>query len=237
MRVALAVLSCIALLAAFVSAEAHEEAPELQVLTTFPDNPFNIVKNGQANRVVFSIKTPPSTDRALVIESLTGAFLDPAREDGHKKRVLRNMTTARFKETALLQQGQQRQVPYDFFSEFKPQKLDVEFRAVVVDQSSSNKYNVPLYRGSVVVEEPTQSFFDPQLLSIYAMGLALLALVGYFVYEKYGASKLRSWRAAAPKRKDGVKSASQPVGQDKGYDEEWIPKQHQLRPRKPRGRK
>ncbi|WFD18469.1 hypothetical protein MCAP1_000672 [Malassezia caprae] len=246
MRLGLAVLSFVAVLVALVRAEAHEDAPELNVLTTFPDNPFNIVKNGQANRVVFSIKTPPSTDRALTIESLTGAFLDPAREDGHKKRVLRNMTTTRLKDAHLLTQGQTRQVPFDFFSEFKPQKLDVEFRAMVVDQSSSNKYNVPLYRGSVTVEEPPQSLFDLQLLSVYAMGVALVVLIGYILFDKYGVALKRSWSKPGQKRKETAQPAAQPLGKNgKSYDEDWIvridthtqPKQHNLRPRKPRGRK
>lgn len=225
-------LSFIAVLVALVRAEAHEDAPELNVLTTFPNNPFNsaytlhsqtVVKNGQANRVVFSIKTPQSTDRALTIESLTGAFLDPSREDGHKKRVLRNMTTTRLKDAHLLTQGQSRQVPFDFFSEFKPQKLDVEFRALVVDQSSSNKYNVPLYRGSVTVEEPPQSLFDLQLLSVYATGLALVILIGYILFEKYGASLKRSWKTPASKHKETAKPLAQPLGKNgKSYDEDWI---------------
>lgn len=41
MRVGLAVLSFVVVLVALVRADAHEDAPELNVLTTFPDNPFN----------------------------------------------------------------------------------------------------------------------------------------------------------------------------------------------------
>lgn len=41
MRVGFFVLSLVAVLVSLVRAEAHEDAPELNVLTTFPDNPFN----------------------------------------------------------------------------------------------------------------------------------------------------------------------------------------------------
>lgn len=51
MHCILVLLSFFLGLLALVRAEAHEEAPELNVITTFPNNPFNIVKNGQSTRV------------------------------------------------------------------------------------------------------------------------------------------------------------------------------------------
>lgn len=72
-------------------AAAGDEAPELNVITTFPDNPFSLVQNGRPNRVVFSFSHPPGADRALVLEEITGAFLNPAKHDGQRGRVLRNV--------------------------------------------------------------------------------------------------------------------------------------------------
>lgn len=201
-----------------------------------------VVKNGQANRVVFTITTPRGTDRALAIESVTGAFLDPARPEGHKRHVLRNMTTTKLRDVTVHQpNGQPLQLPYNFFSEFKPQKLDVEFRASVIDQSSSAKYNMQLYRGSVVVEEPKQSLFDLQLLSVYAIMLAFTGGVAYMLYQMYLEPLVRS---KAAKRKEAkhatpkvpVTAATGKNG--KSYDEDWIPEQsssRNLRPRKQRG--
>lgn len=54
-----------------------------------------MVQNGQANRVVFSIAKPFGMDRVLTLESVSGAFLDPKKEDGKKGRVLRNVRAVR----------------------------------------------------------------------------------------------------------------------------------------------
>lgn len=59
--------------------------------------------------------------------------------------------------------GQPMQVPYDFYPEFKPQKLGVEFRAKVRDQQTSKMYNLEMYRGSLTVEEPPAQWLDLQM--------------------------------------------------------------------------
>lgn len=71
-----------------------DETPELNVVTTFPDNPFSLVQNGRSNRVVFSIANAPGSDRALVLEEVTGAFLNPNKQNGQRGRVLRNVCLA-----------------------------------------------------------------------------------------------------------------------------------------------
>lgn len=137
--------------------------------------------------------------------------------------------------------GQPLQVPFDFWSEFRPQQLDVEFRFNVRDQSESKTYNVLAYRGSVTVEEPPQSLFDLQLcvfansLSVYAVIAAFAAGVLYIVYKAYVPER-------TPTRRAPRQSAPAPKIQDKGkgkntsYDENWIP-QETLRTRKQRARK
>lgn len=55
------------------------------------DPPFAVVKNGQANTVVFAITNPPKEDRLLTLQSVTGAFLNPKKLDGQRGRVLRNV--------------------------------------------------------------------------------------------------------------------------------------------------
>ena len=183
MHCILVLLSFFLGLLALVRAEAHEEAPELNVITTFPNNPFNIVKNGQSTRVVFTFTQPRGVERAIAVNSLTGAFLDPARKDGERKRIMRNMTNRILHDDPLVQftNGKPLQLPYDIHSEFKPQKLDIELRATVTDKSSLNKYNVLLYRGSVTVEEPPQSLWDLELLSVYLFLAGLVGAVAYYV--------------------------------------------------------
>lgn len=58
--------------------------------------------------------------------------------------------------------GKPLQVPYDFYPEFKPQELGVEFRLIVNDQQTGKKHNLHAYTGTVTVVEPAKSWFDLQ---------------------------------------------------------------------------
>lgn len=76
-----------------VAAQA-DDTPELTIQTTFPNDAFSRVSNGQANRVVFTISPPrsgPDSDRILTLESITGAFLNRQKE-GKKGFVMRNVS-------------------------------------------------------------------------------------------------------------------------------------------------
>lgn len=239
MHCILVLLSFFLGLLALVRAEAHEEAPELNVITTFPNNPFNIVKNGQSTRVVFTFTQPRGVERAIAVNSLTGAFLDPARKDGERKRIMRNMTNRILHDDPLVQftNGKPLQLPYDIHSEFKPQKLDIELRATVTDKSSLNKYNVLLYRGSVTVEEPPQSLWDLELLSVYLFLAGLVCAVAYYVYVSYIQPALRAnLSTSSSKRKDKTPA---PVANKDGktYDESWIPEEAISQQQRPRARK
>ncbi|AXA51149.1 uncharacterized protein MRET_2887 [Malassezia restricta] len=239
MHCILVLLSFFLGLLALVRAEAHEEAPELNVITTFPNNPFNIVKNGQSTRVVFTFTQPRGVERAIAVNSLTGAFLDPARKDGERKRIMRNMTNRILHDDPLVQftNGKPLQLPYDIHSEFKPQKLDIELRATVTDKSSLNKYNVLLYRGSVTVEEPPQSLWDLELLSVYLFLAGLVGAVAYYVYVSYIQPTLRAnISTSSSKRKDKTPA---PVANKDGktYDESWIPEEAISQQQRPRARK
>lgn len=239
MHCTLVLLSFFLGLLTLVKAEAHEEAPELNVITTFPNNPFNIVKNGQSTRVVFTFTQPRGVERAIAVNSLTGAFLDPARKDGERKRILRNMTNRILHDDPLVQftNGKPLQLPYDIHSEFKPQKLDIELRATVTDKSSLNKYNLLLYRGSVTVEEPPQSLWDLELLSVYLILAGLAGAVAYYVYLSYIQPALRAnLSTSSSKRKE--KAPAPVVNKDgKTYDESWIPEEAISQQQRPRARK
>lgn len=240
MHCALLLLSFFLGLLTLVRAEAHEEAPELNVITTFPSNPFNIVKNGQSTRVVFTFTQPRGVERAVAVNSLTGAFLDPARKDGDRKRVLRNMTNRVLHEDPLVQftNGKPLQLPYDIHSEFKPQKLDIELRATVTDKSSLNKYNVLLYRGSVTVEEPPQSLWDLELLSVYLFLVGLVGAAAYYVCRSFIYPAFRANLSTSSSSKRQEKSPASVANKDgKTYDESWIPEEVINQQQRPRARK
>ncbi|KAJ9479134.1 hypothetical protein PHBOTO_002621 [Pseudozyma hubeiensis] len=215
--------------ATLVAAQAHD-TPELNIVTTFPNNPGSIVKNGQANTVVFSIIDAPKekdADRRLLnLVSITGAFLNPNKVDGQRGRVLRNMTTTSFKSPRPLRTifGRPPHIPFDFVPEFKPQELEVEFSLLVNDEQTSKKHRIHAYRGKVQVVEPPKNWFDLQLISVYIIAIAAIVGVVYFVYTSYVIAEEKN--AAGPKKFE--KPA--PV-QQSGVQDEWIPGQH-LRSRK-----
>ena len=152
---------------------------------------------------------------------------------------MRNMTNRILHDDPLVQftNGKPLQLPYDIHSEFKPQKLDIELRATVTDKSSLNKYNVLLYRGSVTVEEPPQSLWDLELLSVYLFLAGLVGAVAYYVYLSYIQPALRAnLSTSSSKRKD---KAPAPVANKDGktYDESWIPEEAISQQQRPRARK
>ena len=152
---------------------------------------------------------------------------------------MRNMTNRILHDDPLVQftNGKPLQLPYDIHSEFKPQKLDIELRATVTDKSSLNKYNVLLYRGSVTVEEPPQSLWDLELLSVYLFLAGLVGAVAYYVYVSYIQPALRAnLSTSSSKRKDKTPA---PVANKDGktYDESWIPEEAISQQQRPRARK
>lgn len=166
MRLGAICAAVLGLLGAAASAGAQvDDTPVLNVVTTFPGNEFHVVKNGQANRVVFAMTHPPGTERVLSLESVHGAFLHPGKQDGQRGRVVRNMTTLALPRARPIRAvgGQPVQQAFDFYSEFKPQPLDVEFRLGVRDGQTSRPYVLSVYRGAVTVVEPPTNWLDPQV--------------------------------------------------------------------------
>ncbi|CAO1634412.1 unnamed protein product [Parajaminaea phylloscopi] len=238
MRFLTLLVAIVAIFPAIALAQA-DDTPELKVTTTFPNNPLSLVKNGQANRVVFSIANPRSADRVLSLTGVTGAWLNSKKQDGQRGRVLRNMTVTTFKKEMSLKtlSGRPLEVPFDFYPEFKPQNMDVEFRLLLKDGQTSKKHNVVAYQGSVTVIEPAKSWFDIQTWSIYLFGLALLGGAAFWAKEQYlpsgpAAKKRTSANLGASSRTSAGKPASSPstpsglAPSSQGYDEDWIPAGH-----------
>lgn len=207
---------------------------DLKVTTTFPGNPLSLVKNGQANRVVFQIQNPPSQDRVLSLTGITGAWLNPKKEDGQRGRVVRNMTTTPYKSLALRSVGgRPLEVPFDFYPEFKPQSFGVEFRLLINDGQTSKKYNIQAYQGTVTVIEPPKNWLDPQLWSVYLILVGLLAGAGYFAKQYFAPAPTtkKGGAAGGAKPRGGVAKPAAVASSAKGYDESWIP-EHHLKARK-----
>lgn len=180
---------------------------------------YSVVKNGQANTVVFSITNPLKEDRLLTLQSVTGAFLNPKKTDGQRGRVLRNMTTSAFKSRPLRSVGGRPvQIPYNFVPEFKPQELSVEFSLLVNDEQTGKKHRIHAYRGQVQVVEPPKNWFDLQLISVYLISLATIAGLGYIGYSVYLKPEVKE--VSGTKKK--FEKPAPPVAQQSGVQDEWI---------------
>ncbi|PWN35531.1 uncharacterized protein FA14DRAFT_160634 [Meira miltonrushii] len=230
---------CALSLTTLIQAQSND-TPDVNVQTTFPNNAFNRVSNGQANRVVFTLTQPKSgadSDRILTLESITGAFLNRDRQ-GKKGYVMRNMTSTKFKSLPLKPtNGQPLQVPFDFYPEFKPQEVGVEFRILVKDGQTSKVHNLHAYTGSVSVVEPAKSWFDVQLLSLYALLAAVVGTAVYWASKNYpGSNSINKRKQRASTAKANAASGSsvgtkgqkvEPVSaSSSAYDEDWIPAHH-----------
>ncbi|PWN44344.1 hypothetical protein IE81DRAFT_321501 [Ceraceosorus guamensis] len=217
-----------------------DDTPELNVITVFPNNPFNIAKNGQANRVVFNVGT--KEDRALKLEGITGAFLNTKKKtEGQKGYVLRNLTITPIKDLPITTGlGKPLQVPFDFSPEFKPQDLGIEFRLIVRDEQTGKKHNVRVYTGNVTVVEP-ERVWDLQLISVYFFLGAVVLTVIYWASKSYPGSRSLSKRQkrsaetkkAAAKSGSGSSSATAAAfgksSANSAVDDEWIPEAHRRR--------
>ncbi|PKI83009.1 hypothetical protein MVES_002777 [Malassezia vespertilionis] len=198
---------------------AGAEVPELEVAVTYPDSPSSLVSNGMLNRVVFSVVEVNEAGRNAVIESITGAFLNPSKKDGHKSRVLRNMTTARVQRLSLANQGEPMQIPYDFYSEVKPEEVEIEFRFNLED-ADAKKHNVLVHQGMVTVVEPKHSLLDIELLLVFILIASVVGGIIYLIYPSVIVPLLK--RNNYLPRKD---FRPKPVARSSGADniEEWLP--------------
>lgn len=168
----------------------------------------------------------------MSLTGITGAWLNPKKQDGERGRVVRNMTTTPYKALSLRSVGgRPLEVPFDFYPEFKPQTFGVEFRLIINDGQTSKKYNVQAYQGNVTVIEPPKNWLDPQLWSVYLIFAGLLAAAGYAAKQYLApAPQQKSKKSGAGGARGGAAKpaavASSSSSSSKAYDEDWIPEHH-----------
>lgn len=140
-------------------------------------------------------------------------------------------TTARY--NLVLPVGKPVQIPYNFYSEVKPQDLGFTVFVEYSDASEIQKtvHRVIGYDGTVTVKEPQGSWFDLQLLILYPIVLALIALPLYLIYTSFIGPKFFP-ASAASKRKKRTQSTSvvakspTPRPSTPSDPNEWIPEHH-----------
>ncbi|KAG1785698.1 uncharacterized protein HD556DRAFT_1420643 [Suillus plorans] len=199
------------LMALGVSASLDD--PEIVIETTFPEsNPFGHVVNGERNQILLLVEN--KSDKNVTLQSVAGSF-----HHSETGTLIKNTSSLAY-DIPLLE-GSKLQIPYSFYSEFKPGdlRLNIWLEHTVDD----DKYRVTAYDSVVTIVEPEPSWLDLKLFSTYLIVFAAFAGVTYTAYNAYVPSQ-------KPKRKRPTQ-VSAPIGPvtasgSSGYQEEWIPEHH-----------
>ncbi|KAG6909953.1 hypothetical protein DXG01_014222 [Tephrocybe rancida] len=207
-------LTAIAAFALSVSTAAAEETgPAIAVTATFSEaNPFGHVVNGEKNSLLLSVEN--KSGRNLTLVNVAGSVSHP--ETG---RLVKNLTATKYGIT--MPEGVKLEVPYVFYSEFKPG--DIRLNVWLEHSADGETYRVSAYDSVVTIVEPELSILDLKLISTYLMVAALFGGLGYLTYLNLVPQP--------KKKKNAAPSVSAPVGTVTatgagGYQEEWIPEHH-----------
>ncbi|KAH9940989.1 hypothetical protein B0H21DRAFT_570609 [Amylocystis lapponica] len=189
------------------------EEPQVLAVASFPEaNAFGQVVNGERNKLFLTVEN--NSDRNITITNIAGSFHHP------DSNALVKNTSALAYGTVLLE-GAKLQLPYTFYSEFKPG--DLRLNLWVEHNTDGETYRVTAYDSVVTIVEPEMSWFDLKMWSTYLVVSALLGGLGYYAYLTFAPQPKRKTRPAP--------SVSAPVGTVTatgagGYQEEWIPAHH-----------
>jgi len=190
--------------------------PEIVIQASFPEqNPFGHIVNGERNQIYLLVEN--KSDQNVTLNSVGGSFHHP--DSG---ALLKNISSLTY--GSLLLENSKLQIPYTFYSEFKPGDLHLN---IWLEHSVDDvKYRVTAFDSVVTIVEPESSWFDFKLISTYLIVAAFLGGVSYFIYLTYFPAKKakKSKRSrpeiSAPTSKVTVTSSGA------RYEEEWIPEHH-----------
>jgi len=210
----------VTLASAFVlfSASAAEDPvePDVFATATFPEsNPFGHIMNGEQNSLLLNIENKSGQNITLV--NAAGSV-----HHTETSQLVKNLTTTKY--GLFLPEGVNIELPYAFYSEFKPG--DIRLNVWLEHTIDGQNYRVTAYDSVVTIVEPEKSIFDIKLLSTYLIVTVIFGGLSYLTYLNFvpQSRKLRSKKVTAP-------SVSSPVGPvtatgASGYQEEWIPEHH-----------
>ncbi|GAA5919421.1 hypothetical protein JCM6882_006018 [Rhodosporidiobolus microsporus] len=188
-------------------------------------NPFARVTNGVSTNLL-QLRFQNHDSSEVQLTGVRGEF----REAGGKERVLRKTSALPLRQP--VPAGQKSPlIPYRFASENKVGEVGLRVFVDYLD-GSKKKQSVLAYDDVVNVVEPPTSWFDLELLSVYAILLALFSGAGYLAYTTF----LASAPTPSSKRSSGGKSTAVVATSDvidggmaeaeKKLDESWIPEHH-----------
>lgn len=207
-------------------ADERQTVPlKLGIDVEFPDSLFApvTVVNGKTMRAVVTITNKEAED-AFSVDYIGGAVWQP--DFGI---LIKNLTA--FKYGTRIAAGDKRDLEFSFTEDLMPGEMGLHLAAVVA-AADGTSYNVLAYNSTVVFTDPEHSFFDPQLLFLYAFLAALFSAIAYFIYTSWIQALLpqskRTRRSTAAGRRPPAAAPSERSlrSDNKGYIEDWIPAHH-----------
>ncbi|GAA5895466.1 hypothetical protein JCM8208_005242 [Rhodotorula glutinis] len=214
-------------------------ASDVEALIKFPDtNAFSVIHNGAPTNLLH-VRVHNHGNEPVTVTRIRGQF----REAHGRERALRNTTVMPL--GLPVGPGQKSPLlPYKFFSENK--QGDVGLR-VWVDYLDNTRrtHSVLGYDSTVTVVEPKGSWFDLELLFLYALLGSAFSGLAYLVYQSYLAPVVAPSSSAptksgggGPRRPQAVTAKSSTIvdntdGTRTKVDDEWVP-EHHLRTRRAR---
>ncbi|KAI0514416.1 hypothetical protein F5B22DRAFT_240008 [Xylaria bambusicola] len=217
---------------------AAEAELNAEIVATFPEADIFGVKlvNGRPTKAVIDITN--NEPEPIQVAFLGGQLMKPevlSDDTPVYTAVLRNLSTVQYQAT--IPAGEKQSLPYSFVLDMQPQ--DVRLHLIGVIMGSTNKiFSVGIYDEVVSIVEAPTSFFDPQIIFLYLFLTGAFAGTCYFVYKTYieaffpQTKKPRSSKKPKPAFEKEPLSGGEGTasGNDKGYDESWIPADHLNRP-------
>ncbi|GAA5822283.1 hypothetical protein JCM3770_002514 [Rhodotorula araucariae] len=210
-------------------AAAAARAPDVDAQIKFPDdNPFGRVTNGVSHNLLH-VRIANHGPEAVTVTRVRGQY----REAGGKERPLRNTTTMPLG-LPVGPGGRSPLIPYKFHSENKPGEAGLRVWVDYID-AGQRTHTVLGYDSTITVVEPKGSWFDLELLFLYALLGSALAAIAYTLYGSYLApspTAAGTAEASGTKRPHAVtaKSATIVDGTDgtrtRVVDEDWVPEHH-----------
>ncbi|KAG8213077.1 hypothetical protein J3R82DRAFT_11469 [Butyriboletus roseoflavus] len=226
MRFVTRAFAFVALFVLAVSASPLESIePEVVIEVSFPEhNPFGHIVNGERNQIYLLVEN--KSDQNVTLKSVGGSFHHP--DNG---ALVKNTTSLTY--DSLLLEKSKVQIPYAFYSEFKPGDLRLN---IWLEHSVDDlKFRVTAFDSVVTIVEPEGSWFDLKLISTYLIVAAFLGGASYFIYLTYfPAARAKKSKRVRP-NPSAPASTVTVTSSGARYEEEWIPEHHLKKPtaRKP----
>ncbi|THV02874.1 hypothetical protein K435DRAFT_652693, partial [Dendrothele bispora CBS 962.96] len=184
------------------------------------NNPFGHVVNGEKNNI--NILVENNSPKNVTLLSIAGSVKNIEND-----AFLKNLTALNY--GIELFEGVKLQIPYSFYSEFKPG--DVRLSIWLDHSVDEETVRVEVFDSIVTVVEPEGSWFDFKLITTYLIVSAFVGGLAYVAYLSF---------VPQPKKTKRVPPVSAPIGNVTatgagGYQEEWIPEHHLRKSKKKSG--